>query len=79
MQAKAYEHMQRRFLFQIILPLLGRISLLRAAFRIYETFKMADFRSLRHNVRYWCKTAPDGLPIPSSKLVVLVAGTSDIP
>lgn len=73
MQAKTYEHIQ------IILRLLGRINLLRAAWRIYETVKMADFRSLCHNVRYWGKTAPDGLPIPPSKFIVLVAGTADIP
>lgn len=78
MQDKVCEYRPKWFLFGYILPLLQRINLLGAAFRIYEIIQIADFRFLRRNVKYWGKKAPDGLPIPPAKLRILVAGTPDI-
>jgi SAM-dependent methyltransferase len=57
---------------------LRKAGLIRVTFRVYEFLKTVDLRTLRRNLRYMGKAAPDGLPVPPLKLVVLVAGTADI-
>ncbi len=57
---------------------LRRAGLIEVSFRVYEFLKTLDLRTLCRNLRYIGKAASDGLPIPPSRLVVLVAGTADI-
>jgi 2-polyprenyl-3-methyl-5-hydroxy-6-metoxy-1,4-benzoquinol methylase len=61
-----------------ITEILRKMGLLRASFRVYEFLKVMAPRTLFRNSRYLGKTAPDGMPIPPLKLIVLVAGHSDI-
>ena len=63
---------------QSVKKALQTLGLLKFAFRIYEATKVAELRNLCRSIRYRKKGAPDGLPIPPLKLIVLVAGTSDI-
>lgn len=61
-----------------IKEILRRLGLLKAAFRLREAMKVANLRSLYHNLQYLGRKAPDGLPVPPQRLIVLVAGTADI-
>lgn len=61
-----------------VLKILERYRVLRAFFRAYEFLKLANPRVWSRNIRYWGKLAPDGMPIPPPRLIVLVAGHSDI-
>ena len=53
-----------------LLRLLANLGLLRPAYRAYETA-----RGVR---RAGARAAPDGLPIPPSRLIYRVAGTTDV-
>lgn len=61
-----------------IIEILRKMGLLKASFRVYEVLKVMDPRTLFRNSRYLGKTAPDGMPIPPLKFIVLVLGHSDI-
>lgn len=54
------------------------MGLMKAAFRVAEATKVVNLRSLYHNAQHLGRTAPDGLPVPPQRLIVLVAGTADI-
>jgi SAM-dependent methyltransferase len=56
----------------------SRIGLADAAFWLYGWAARANPKSIVSNARYRRLGAPDGLPIPPSDLIFLVAGTSDI-
>ena len=55
-----------------ILRLLERLRLLRPAWRAYEAY-----RGWRGPPRKDAGTAPDGLPLPPTRLIVLIAGTPE--
>lgn len=52
--------------------------LLVGSFRIYEALKLVHLRTLLRNVGYWQRGAPDKLPIPPIRLVVLVSGSANL-
>ncbi|MDX6514871.1 MAG: hypothetical protein QOH73_537 [Gaiellaceae bacterium] len=56
-----------------LLRLLERARLLRPAWRFVEAFRSWRGRGLEQGVRI----APDGLPLPPTRLIVLVAGTPE--
>lgn len=58
--------------------LVRRSGLSRPAYRLYEIGRRIDRRSLRRNLGYRGRLAPDGLPIPPLGLIVAVAGTPDV-
>ena len=58
--------------------LLEKVGLLEVGFRVYESIKAAELGTLFRWDRHKGGMGPDGLPIPSRKLIVLVAGTPDI-
>src|SRR5438132_7007715 len=57
---------------------ISRLGLGSAAFWLYGKAAQANPRSVVANARYRREGAPDGLPIPPSDLIFLVAGTADI-
>lgn len=61
-----------------VIKILQRIGFLRSSYRIYEFLKLIDPGFMIGNIRYWNKVAPDGMPLPPPKLVVLVAGHSSL-
>jgi SAM-dependent methyltransferase len=61
-----------------IIGILRRIGLLKASFRAYEFLRVMDPRTLFRNSRYLGKPAPDGMPFPPLRLIVLVHGNADI-
>jgi SAM-dependent methyltransferase len=63
---------------QRIISIVRRIGKLKLIFNIYEALKTVDLRNLLRNAQYRWAKAPDGIPIPPAKLIVSVAGTSDI-
>jgi SAM-dependent methyltransferase len=48
------------------------------AYRAFELSRLLDPRLARRNLRYRGRLAPDGLPVPPPRLIVLVAGSPDI-
>jgi SAM-dependent methyltransferase len=63
---------------QIGVSFLERSGLTLAAFRAREFVRRFDIGALRRNRRYSCGVGPDGLPLPPTRLITLVAGTPDI-
>lgn len=57
---------------------IARVGLADAAFCLYGIATKANPKSILGNARYRRDGAPDRLPIPSSKLIFLVSGTTDI-
>src|SRR5438128_8946486 len=57
---------------------ISRLGLGSAAFWLYGKAALANPRSMAANARYRREGAPDGLPIPPSELIFLVAGSADI-
>jgi SAM-dependent methyltransferase len=55
---------------------LDRLGLLGPARRVREALQIASFR--HRNARFRHATAPDGVPIPPVRLIMLVTGTPDI-
>ena len=56
----------------------ARLGLADAAFWLYGKAAQVNPRSMVANARYRREGAPDGLPIPPSDLIFLVAGSADI-
>jgi SAM-dependent methyltransferase len=57
---------------------LERFGLTLSAFRLRELSLLLDYRTFLRNRKYASGKAPDGYPIPPSRLITLVAGTADI-
>src|SRR5207253_3017983 len=57
---------------------ISRLGLGSAAFWLYGKAAQVNPRSMVANARYRREGAPDGLPIPPSDLIFLVAGSADI-
>lgn len=69
---------ERKLTKRHIIESLRKMGLLRVSFRAYEFLKVVEPRSWFRNIQYLGITAPDGMPIPPLKLIVLVVGHSDI-
>ncbi len=55
-----------------------RFGLLRFVYALYLSAQVLNPVVWTRNVRFWFRGAPDGIPMPSARLVSLVAGTSDL-
>jgi SAM-dependent methyltransferase len=56
----------------------ARLGLTGRLFALREHALQLDPRVIRRNRRFRSGTGPDGLPLPSARLITLVAGTPDI-
>ena len=61
-----------------ILDALENLGLLRILFRALEMVKRFDPQAMLQYPRFQSQGAPDGLPIPPRKLIVLVAGNANV-
>lgn len=60
------------------MEILDRFGLLDFTYSIYLRGDGSNPFIIMRNVRQWIRGAPDGLPIPPTKLINIVAGTWDI-
>ncbi len=63
---------------QLVIEILQKLGLLKASFRIHELIKRTNPHVMFRNARYLGRMTSDGMPIPPSRLIVLVAGNADI-
>ena len=63
---------------RLVIEILQKLGLLKTFFRIHELIRRANPRVMFRNARYLGRMAPDGMPIPPLRLIVLVAGNADI-